>query len=149
MKYGRNSRVDILLSGAGRPDAYVEVKNVHLMRNAGLAEFPDSVTARGAKHLAELADMVGGRAPGGDGLPRPADRLRPHLSLAGDIDPAYAAAFAAAAAPRRRGAGDRLLDHARGDRGRPAVALAHRDGSDMRGRRPDGQRMRSAADSII
>ncbi len=57
-KYGRNSRIDILLSGGGRPPAYVEVKNVHFRRTPGLAEFPDTVTARGAKHLEELGDMA-------------------------------------------------------------------------------------------
>lgn len=58
VRYGKNSRVDLLLSGEGRADAYVEVKNVHLMRRPGLVEFPDSVTSRGAKHLDELGDMV-------------------------------------------------------------------------------------------
>lgn len=95
--YGEKSRVDFLLSGPGRPDCYVEVKNVHLMRKTGLAEFPDAVTARGARHLGELSAMVrqGARAvmlylvQRGD-----ANRL----SLAGDIDPAYAAAFASARA---------------------------------------------------
>jgi sugar fermentation stimulation protein A len=39
--------------------AYVEVKNVHYRpATAALAEFPDSVTSRGAKHLEELGDMV-------------------------------------------------------------------------------------------
>jgi sugar fermentation stimulation protein A len=57
-KYGRNSRIDLLLTDPLRPTTYVEVKNVHFMREAGLAEFPDTVTARGAKHLEELGDMV-------------------------------------------------------------------------------------------
>ncbi|MGQ3353914.1 MAG: DNA/RNA nuclease SfsA [Phreatobacter sp.] len=90
--YGKASRVDMMLTGEGRPPCYVEVKNVHLMRRPGLAEFPDSVTARGAKHLDELGDMVeaGHRAVmvfliqyGG------AERF----ALARDIDPAYGKAF--------------------------------------------------------
>ena len=40
VRYGVNSRVDILLAGGGLPDCYVEIKNVHLMREPGLAEFP-------------------------------------------------------------------------------------------------------------
>lgn len=58
-KYGRNSRIDLYTSGhAFRPDAYIEIKNVHFSRQAGLAEFPDCVTERGAKHLYELIEMV-------------------------------------------------------------------------------------------
>ena len=51
VKYGEKSRIDFLLQGSG-PDTYVEVKSVTLCREPGLAEFPDSVTKRGAKHLA-------------------------------------------------------------------------------------------------
>lgn len=95
VKYGKNSRIDILLEADGGKLTYVEVKNVHLMRQSGLAEFPDSVTARGAKHLAEMSDMVGEghRAAMVFLVQRPdCDRL----SLARDIDPAYGAAFDAA-----------------------------------------------------
>ena len=106
VRYGRNSRIDLLLTDPDRADAYVEVKNCHLMRTPGLAEFPDSVTARGAKHLGELADMAahGFRAvqifivQRGD-----CDRLRP----ARDLDPVYADALAAAEA-----AGVELLAYA-------------------------------------
>jgi sugar fermentation stimulation protein A len=92
VRYADNSRIDILLEAPARPPCYVEVKNVHLMRHAGLAEFPDSVTARGAKHLRALAEMTAGGARAvmvyfiqrGD-----AERL----ALASDIDPAYARAF--------------------------------------------------------
>lgn len=95
VKYGKNSRIDILLEDGEGARTYVEVKNVHLMRHAGLAEFPDSVTARGAKHLVELSDMVreGHRAAMVFLVQRP-DCAR--LSLADDIDPAYAAAFRSA-----------------------------------------------------
>jgi sugar fermentation stimulation protein A len=92
VKYGKNSRVDFLLEGPDRPPCYVEVKNVHMMRVPGLAEFPDSVTARGAKHLAELADMV---AAGNRAvmlfLIQIGSSVR--MKLARDIDPAYGAAF--------------------------------------------------------
>ena len=91
-KYGTNSRIDFLLQQEGRADAYVEVKNVHLMRQPGLAEFPDSVTKRGAKHLGDLAAEAerGNRAimlyvvqmEGAE-----------HFDLARDLDPAYSAAF--------------------------------------------------------
>lgn len=92
VKYGKNSRIDILLSDDDKPDCYVEVKNVHMLRTPRLYEFPDSVTARGAKHLDELSDMVaeGHRSvmvylvQRDDG-----DRLK----FSAEIDPNYAAAL--------------------------------------------------------
>jgi sugar fermentation stimulation protein A len=91
-RYGSNSRVDFYLHCPERGPCYVEVKNVHLMRQPGLAEFPDSVTLRGARHMDELAAMVAGGARAvllfliqiGS-----ATRFAP----ARDIDPGYAAAF--------------------------------------------------------
>ncbi len=91
VKYGKNSRIDILLEDANKPACYVEVKNVHLYRGNG-AEFPDSVTARGAKHLEELGDMAeaGYRAVMFYLVQRmDCDRF----SIASDIDPAYDAAL--------------------------------------------------------
>ena len=91
-RYRDRSRVDFLLSGPGRRDCYLEVKSVTLSRQPGLAEFPDSVTARGAKHLVDLAAMV---AEGHRAvllfLVQRGDCVR--VEVAGDIDPAYAAAF--------------------------------------------------------
>jgi len=57
VKYGVNSRIDILLEDENKPKCYVEVKSVTLRRGDN-ADFPDSVTTRGAKHLRELGDMV-------------------------------------------------------------------------------------------
>jgi len=92
VKYGQNSRVDFLLSEEGRPDAYVEVKNVHLLRGDALAEFPDSVTARGAKHLAELSDMVAaGHRAVMLYLVQRTDCA--WFAIADDLDPTYAKAF--------------------------------------------------------
>lgn len=92
VKYGERSRVDFLLKGDGLPDAYVEVKNVHLRRDGDWAEFPDSVTTRGTKHLRELSKMV---AEGHRAimlyLVQRTDCRR--FRLAGDIDADYANAF--------------------------------------------------------
>ncbi|MAV94289.1 MAG: DNA/RNA nuclease SfsA [Euryarchaeota archaeon] len=58
VKYGFNSRVDFLLENGDYKKCYVEVKSVTLSRKRAVAEFPDSITTRGAKHLIELSKMV-------------------------------------------------------------------------------------------
>ncbi len=92
VRYREKSRVDFLLSAQGRRDCYLEVKSVTLSRAAGQAEFPDSVTARGARHLNDLAAMV---AQGHRAvllfLVQRSDCTS--VSLAADLDPAYARAF--------------------------------------------------------
>ncbi|OED46438.1 sugar fermentation stimulation protein SfsA [Rhodobacteraceae bacterium (ex Bugula neritina AB1)] len=97
VKYGEKSRIDFLLQQDGLPDCYVEVKSVTLSRQPGLAEFPDSVTARGTKHLGELEKMVtqGHRAVMLYLVQRTDCST---FQLAADIDPAYADAFASARA---------------------------------------------------
>jgi sugar fermentation stimulation protein A len=103
VRYGSNSRADFVLEDGKRPSCYLEAKNVHLMRKPRSAEFPDCVTARGAKHLDDLAAIAerGARAvllfviqiPSAD-----------HFAVARDIDPAFAAGF-----DRARGKGVEAL----------------------------------------
>lgn len=100
--YGRGSRVDFLLRHGDR-QTWVEVKNVHLRRQDDWAEFPDCVTARGARHLGDLAQMVAqGQRAVLIYLVQRTDCQR--MRLAADLDPAYAAAARAA-----RAAGVRML----------------------------------------
>lgn len=96
VKYGAGSRVDLLLAGeAGR--VFIEVKSVTLCTDAGWGLFPDAVSDRGRKHLAELAGVAAGD-----------DRALMFycvfhagirgVSAAGEIDPKYRAAMAQAQA---------------------------------------------------
>jgi len=91
VNYGRNSRIDILLSDPGRK-CYVEVKNVTMVEADGFYKFPDSVTSRGRKHLYELRDMLrmGHRAVMLFAIQRSDGTL---FKPAVQIDPAYAASL--------------------------------------------------------
>ncbi len=96
VKYGKNSRIDLLLTEDGLPDCYVEIKNVTLAEGK-TALFPDAVTTRGAKHLNELIDMVkqGHRAVMLYLVQR---EDCTSFSIAKDIDPIYAKTLHAAVA---------------------------------------------------
>ena len=101
VKYGENSRIDLLLEkdGPGEGDkCYVEVKNVTMKRYLAKdapAEFPDAVTARGTKHLVELATRVGlGHRAVMFYLVQRQDAKS--FAIAADIDPVYAKGLAAA-----------------------------------------------------
>ncbi len=53
VKFNENTRFDFLIS-KGNKKIFIEVKNVTLSREKGMAEFPDAVTSRGQKHIKEL-----------------------------------------------------------------------------------------------
>lgn len=92
VKYGAASRCDLLLEDATKPPCWVEIKSVTLMRRPGLAEFPDATTARGARHLSELAARV---AAGERAVMLFLVQIgsAETVDIARDIDPAYGAAF--------------------------------------------------------
>jgi len=104
-RIGAASRADFILRGPGLPEAVIEVKSVTLSRAPGLAEFPDTVTARGARHLRDLAACAReGRRAVLFYLAQRSDAAR--LATAADIDPAYAMALAEA-----REAGVEVMAH--------------------------------------
>jgi len=97
VKMGAASRVDFVLEAPVRPKCWLEVKNCHLRRSGTLAEFPDCVAARSARHLRELADRVsdGDRAVQLFVIQRTdCDRF----AACADLDPAYAAELTKSAA---------------------------------------------------
>ena len=112
VRYGEEkSRIDLLLEGSeGNEDSendsqsgnkrgccYVEVKNVTLDCGDGRAQFPDSVTTRGSKHLRELMAM---RAAGHRAVLFFCVQLSgiEEVSVAAHIDPVYAETLTAAIA---------------------------------------------------
>lgn len=88
-----DSRLDLLLSAAGKPDTVVEIKNCTLVEE-GTALFPDAVTLRGTRHLEELAAVRrGGERAVVFVLVQRADALR--FAPADRIDPAWGRALRA------------------------------------------------------
>jgi len=55
VKFSENTRFDFLISNS-KQKCFLEVKNVTLLRETKVAEFPDSITSRGTKHLNELVN---------------------------------------------------------------------------------------------
>jgi len=96
VRMGEASRVDFVLEDATRPRCWLEVKNVHLRRAGDLAEFPDCVAARSARHLRELAARVaeGDRAVQLFVIQRTDCEA---FAACADLDPAYARGLEAAA----------------------------------------------------
>ncbi|WP_210035559.1 DNA/RNA nuclease SfsA [Methylobacterium sp. PvR107] len=91
VRYAQASRVDFLASGAAGGPCHVEVKNCHLMRRPGLAEFPDCTAARSARHMRDLAQVV---AEGGRALVVIVVQMAAQaFDVARDIDPAFDRAF--------------------------------------------------------
>src|SRR5919106_1817404 len=89
--YDGGLRIDLLVLEPGRPDCYVEVKNVHLKR-AAAAEFSDCATARGARPLAAMVRQVGAGARAVlVYVVQRADCAA--FAVADDIDPVYAGAY--------------------------------------------------------
>lgn len=94
--YGKASRIDFLLEDTDRAPCFLEVKNCHLARTPGLAEFPDCKAARSSKHMHELIEMVtqGARAVVLFVVQRSDCEA---FSPAADLDPDFARSLSAAA----------------------------------------------------
>ncbi len=58
VKFSDNTRFDFLLTN-NKEKCFLEVKNVTLLREKKMAEFPDAITSRGTKHLNELCKAKG------------------------------------------------------------------------------------------
>ena len=140
VKYAQASRVDFLLTHEGRPPCWLEVnnqsehlqpnsafserlwlevKNVHLSRTNGLAEFPDCKAERSTRHLGDLAAQVaqGDRAAVLFVVQREDCEA---FSACADYDPAFAQALTKAA-----DAGVEVLVHVC-EMGTTEIRLGHR-----------------------
>ena len=87
VRFGESTRFDFLISKKNYK-AFIEVKNVTLKRKPKIAEFPDAITSRGAKHVHELikASKKGYKIYIAFIIQR---EDCDQLSIASDIDPEY------------------------------------------------------------
>jgi len=87
VRFGESTRFDFLVSKKNYK-AFIEVKNVTLKRKPKIAEFPDAITSRGAKHIHELikASKKGYKIYIAFIIQR---EDCDQLSIASDIDPEY------------------------------------------------------------
>ena len=87
VRFGESTRFDFLISKKNYK-AFIEVKNVTLKRKPKIAEFPDAITSRGAKHINELikASKKGYKIYIAFIIQR---EDCDQLSIASDIDPEY------------------------------------------------------------
>ena len=53
--YNKETRFDFLVSNENKK-SFIEVKNVTLIRNNKISEFPDAITTRGSKHIKTLIE---------------------------------------------------------------------------------------------
>ena len=58
VKYGKNCKIDFLITDKNKKKIWVEVKSVTLSRQEGIAEFPDSATSRGSKQFIQLKQKL-------------------------------------------------------------------------------------------
>lgn len=96
VRFGEASRVDFLLAAPDGARLWLEVKNVHLRRTPGLAEFPDCEAARSTRHLRELAAMTAAGDHACVVFVVQLDNVD-RFAAAADLDPAFAAALGDAA----------------------------------------------------
>ena len=92
-KFGNNTRFDFLLYNSKKDKkAFLEVKSVSLTRKKDHAEFPDSVTIRGKKHLKSL---ISANKQGYESYLLFLIQIEncKSFSIASDIDPEYFKAF--------------------------------------------------------
>ena len=92
-KFGSNTRFDFLLYNAKNDKkAFLEVKSVSLCRRKGHAEFPDSVTSRGKKHLESLVSAYNQGYESYLMFLIQIEKCK-SFSIASDIDPKYYKVF--------------------------------------------------------